>query len=299
MVKRIPQAIIIGMLAIATSCMPLEQEGAYNGATYQAYTWVGGDVLALRTAFSYDQECGPRLTERYEVVLIGLDGSESVLFDVSGDVASGRFIDASADGARIVVRDGGYFHVLDSHGHGVRRFDAGRYSAVHLSDDGTRVALVARGDGAGASTLRQATLPDGEPFDVMPSGLYPSFAPDGGRIVFWKDVVGGLYVSDIDGSNEYLITEGGSSGEGYPVGPFVWASNGLTIFYREDGALFQVDAIPQGDSSRVWTFLNEPSRAEVSPDGERVLIDDEFGGFKVLDLQDGTELLRRGDYLCG
>ena len=46
--------------------------------------------------------------------------------------------------------------------------------------------------------------------------------------------------------------------------------------------------------------FSEPARAEVSPDGSQVLIDDEFGGFKVLDLDDGTEILHQaGDYLCG
>jgi len=300
MLRRIPYLALISALAIAPACLPLEESGAFHGATYSAYTWVGPDVLALRTSFTYDSECGPRFGERHEVALIDQSGSESVLFEVSRNAASGRYIDASGDGSLIVIRDGGYLRVVDSRGVDVRRFDSGAYSAVRISDDGRHAALVARGDGAGASTLQRVVLPDGEPTMVTANGLHPAFSPDAMLIAYWKDVVGGLHVSDLDGGDEFLVTRGGETGEGdSPHGPFVWAADGGTIFYREDGALFQVKVRPEGENSRVWTFLNEPGSAEVSPDGERVLLDDDFGGFRVLDLEDGSEILHKGDYLCG
>ena len=300
MLRRIPYLVLILGAMAMPACLPLDESGAHQGATYQAYTWVGEEILALRTAFTYDDECGVRFGEHREVVLISLDGSESLLFIASEEAAAGRTIDASGDGSRIVIREGKYFRLLDSLGQEIRRFDTSAFSAVRISDDGRHAALVARGDGAGASRLQRVDLPGGEPTEVTANGLHPAFSPNGIMLAYWKDVVGGMYVSDLDGSDEFLVTRGGASGEAdYPQAPFVWAADNDTIFYREDGALFRVRVRPEGENSRVWTFLNEPSRAEVSPDGGEVLIDDDFGGFRVLDLEHGNELLHRGDYLCG
>ena len=80
-------------------------------------------LSALRTSFSYDDECGPRFGERHELVLIDPGGSEATLFEVGSGAAATRFLDASGDGSRLVINDGSYFRLLDNQGAELRRFD--------------------------------------------------------------------------------------------------------------------------------------------------------------------------------
>ena len=163
--------------------------------------------------------------------------------------------------------------LVNPHG-GARRLTGppGGHDAPVWSHDGRRIAM--SGDGIEVRALSGSVK-----HRLAHSGAGVAWSPNDHRLAYvrFREVAanryrGRLYVSDLDGNERQVVTNGADDA-------LDWSRDGRTIYYLR-GGLFQTKpegiwAVPSGGGKphRVVSDVESTSRVLVSPDGERLLFE--------------------------
>lgn len=272
----------------------------------------------MRVAFQSNR------TGRWEIYVMNVDGSDLTrITDRAGDNVTPAW---SPDGEHIAFAaspdENSEIYVMNSDGSGLRRLTdhPGDDSHPHWSADGSRIIF---NSARTTPDLEAGWLSQWhEVFSMQPDGTdvrqhthhravstFPSFSPDGTRIVYRKitntpgfawdlssmNVNSEIFVADADGSNEVNLSSSAAF-DGWPM----WSPDGGRIVFASNragpanvGHLYIVNADGTGlqqITSGLWSYV-QPAW---SHDGSRVFAyqnqetaDFEFGDVVVVDIPGG------------
>ena len=243
-----------------------------------------------------------------EIYVMGTDGNNPQ--NLTNNPASDHSPSWSPDGKRIAFlsdRDGHFMngiptteiYVMDADGRNQRNLtnNPSYDTSPSWSPDGKRIAFDSNRDGRfnfeiyvidtdGRNLQRLTNNPDP---NGHPDDRYPSWSPDGKRIVFSarreghvvhnRDITYEIYVMDADGGNEQRLTDNRNN-DWYPA----WSPDGKRIAFMSDrkGDAVNFDIyVMDADGGNLQNLTNHrgwDGSPSWSPDGQRIVFNSDRDG---------------------
>ncbi len=178
------------------------------------------------------------------------------------------YVTGSDDGRLVYYSFGTLAEIADRYGNIIVELGEGMRTAAFYTDNDTAVV-------EGPDAFLHVRLKDKAWEELDAVGTGPSFEPGGDRIGYGRD--GQVYIFDLDSGEEHSLGEGK-----WPR----YMDDSRILAYRDGADGPGLYAITPGDGG--WSFFGDPDPGAVgaawwrlAPDGQRVLVDTEDGGYTL------------------